>query len=194
MGIHAIIEDKTQLGERFVTCSCGNTARGGTYDNAAMLNHEYHIEQVAKERTEELKAASAPADPAVVYTGASATVQLKIADGDGRFDFLVPPGIPNIPSHFTDPRNYGPGDFYVRPNGITIQYGHDGSGPAWTVDGVTFDGFWAKDGFALWPLPHVRTPGPMTVSRSAALDAPGVNDAVRALAVAHMPTADPFAR
>lgn len=133
-----------------------------------------------------------PADPMVNEAGATVTCYLKIADGDGRFDYLVPPGPPNIPSHFTSPRHYGPGDFYVRPTQITIHYGRDISAPGWEVDGLTFDGFWMKDGRPLSALAH--TSGPLVCTRGAHHDDPGVNDAVRGLVARYFPAADPFAR
>jgi hypothetical protein len=43
---HAIISDRTMLGQRSVTCSCGNVASGGAYDKIADRNHAFHVTQV----------------------------------------------------------------------------------------------------------------------------------------------------
>lgn len=40
---HVKIGDRTMLGERFITCSCGHVAQGGAYDTIADQNFAYHV-------------------------------------------------------------------------------------------------------------------------------------------------------
>jgi hypothetical protein len=39
---HEISSDRTMLGERFITCTCGHVAQGGAYNRIAEQNFAYH--------------------------------------------------------------------------------------------------------------------------------------------------------
>jgi hypothetical protein len=45
MEIHEVATDQTQLGERFITCTCGHVAQGPAYGDIADRNFAYHVEQ-----------------------------------------------------------------------------------------------------------------------------------------------------
>lgn len=45
---HRQVDERVQLGNRFLTCSCGHTESGGAYDNIAARNMAYHLNTVAK--------------------------------------------------------------------------------------------------------------------------------------------------
>jgi hypothetical protein len=47
---HTIATDRTMLGERFMTCTCGHVAQGGAYDKLAERNFAYHVVMAAHER------------------------------------------------------------------------------------------------------------------------------------------------
>jgi hypothetical protein len=47
---HKVVENTTQLGNRFMTCACGHRTSGGVSDDIAQRNMDYHIETVQKLR------------------------------------------------------------------------------------------------------------------------------------------------
>lgn len=50
MNAHTVSSDRTMLGERFITCTCGHVAQGGAYDKLAERNFAYHVVVAAHER------------------------------------------------------------------------------------------------------------------------------------------------
>lgn len=49
---HVIVSNNTQLGQRFITCSCGNVESSGQYDGYAQRNHAYHAQQAIQQAAE----------------------------------------------------------------------------------------------------------------------------------------------
>lgn len=104
---HAIATDRTMLGERFITCTCGEVAQGPVYGDIADRNFAYHV-----------KTASAPLRTAVV-----------------RRALTWPSDRPRQPELHTVqaylPSNYSAS--YSFDNETIIIVGHDNAG--WTLDG-----------------------------------------------------------
>ena len=47
---HTVTSDRTMLGERFMTCTCGHVAQGGAYGKLADQNFAYHLVMAAHDR------------------------------------------------------------------------------------------------------------------------------------------------
>jgi hypothetical protein len=41
---HVKVTDRTMLGERFITCSCGHVAQGPAYGDIADRNFAHHVQ------------------------------------------------------------------------------------------------------------------------------------------------------